>query len=139
MQKHYEAISKKPVYLYSGLLLIAGLIALIINLNIETQKEKARFVSNPKVGDVYSIRTDENNSTSYFFLRVSQVVRDTIYAYHNNLVYSNFVSGFSNEDFFNKELEFVFTKKDLKQMLDKDEINSVERDYEDYSGFNRIK
>ena len=38
-----------------------------------------------------------------------------------------------------KDEELIFTKKELKEMLAHDEINSVERDYGDYEGFNRIK
>ena len=139
VQKEYESKTRNPVYLYSGLILIAGLILLIVNANIRTQREKVKFVENPKVGDVYGIRKDENNSTSYYFLRVSQITGDTVFAYHNNLVYSGFISTLNDDDFFVKEEEMIFTKKGLKEMLDKDEINSVERNYGASSGFNRIK
>jgi zinc-ribbon family len=139
VQKEYERTTKTPFYLYSGLILIGSLILLIVNANIRTQKEKAKFVENPKVGDVYRIRKDENNSTSYYFLRVKQIIDDTILAYHNNLVYDGFITKLNDDDFFVKEEELVFTKKELSEMLDKDEINSVERNYGSDEGFNRIK
>ena len=139
VQKEYEKIAKTPFYLYAGLILVASLIFLLVNANIRTQKEKAKFVDNPIVGDVYLIRKDENNSTSYYFLRVTQINGDTIFAYHSNLEYSGFITKLNDDDFFVKEDELFFTKKELKEMLDKDEINSVERNYGSDTGFNRIK
>lgn len=35
--------------------------------------------------------------------------------------------------------EFYYTKKELKELLEKGEINGVDRDYDDSYGFNRIK
>ena len=75
IQKQYESITRTPIYLYTGTILIASLILLTVNANIRTQKEKAKFVENPKIGDVYRIRKDENNSTSYYFLRINQCGR----------------------------------------------------------------
>ena len=139
VQKDYASRTRNPIYLYSGLILIAGLISLIVNANIRTQKEKALYVDNPKVGDVYGIRNNENDSTSYYFLRVTQINGDTVFAYHNKLVYSGFVYKFNDNDYFVREEELVFTKKELKELLDKGQINSVERNYGNYTGFNRIK
>ena len=139
IQKHYEDSTKTPFYLYTGVLLIAGLILLLVNANLNTQKEKKRFVDDPMVGDVYRIRKEENNSTSYYFLRVSQINGDTVFAYHNNLVYGGFITKLNDDDFFVKTDELIFTKKGLKEMLDRAEINSVERNYGDSEGFNRIR
>jgi hypothetical protein len=112
---------------------------LLVNVNINTQKEKKKFVGNPMVGDVYRIRKDENNSASYYFLRVSRINADTVFAYHNNLVYGGFITKLSDDDFFVKADELSFDKKELVEMLENDEINSVERKYGDTEGFNRIR
>ena len=139
MRNHYESISRTPFYLYAGPILVAGLILILVNANLNTQKEKAKFVENPKVGDVYRIRKDTNNSTTYYFLRVVNIIGDTVSVYHNNLEYSGFISKLNADDYFVKDEELFFLKSDLKQMLDKMEINSVDRDYGEYEGFNRIK
>jgi zinc-ribbon family len=139
IQKHYESISKTPFYLFTFPILFAGLVLILVNANLNTQKEKALFVDNPKVGDVYRIRKDENNKTTYYFLRLVRISGDTVVAYHNNLEYGGFISKLNDDDFFVKEEELYFLKPELKQMLEKMEINSVDRDYGDYEGFNRIK
>jgi hypothetical protein len=139
VQKQYEDSTKTPFYLYAGLILVALLILFMVNVNINTQKEKKKFVGSPMVGDVYRISKEEKNSTTYYFLRVSQVNGDTVFAYHNNLVYGGFITKLNDDDFFDKSEELIFTKKELKEMLERDEINSVERGYGHYEGFNRIK
>lgn len=139
IQKHYEGISKTPFYLFTFPILFAGLIIILVNANLNTQKEKALFVDNPKVGDVYRIRKDENNKTTYYFLKLIRIRGDTVVAYHNNLEYNAFISKLNEDDFFVKDEELYFLKLELKQMLEKMEINSVDRNYGDYEGFNRIK
>lgn len=139
IQKHYENISKTPFYLFMFPILFACLVILLVNANLNTQKEKALFVDNPNVGDVYRIRKDENNKTTYYFLRLVRISGDTVVAYHNNLEYGGFISKLNDDDFFVKDEELYFLKPELRQMLEKMEINSVDRDYGDYEGFNRIK
>jgi hypothetical protein len=139
LQRHYESISRTPIYLYAAPILFAGLTAIFVTINLNIQKEKAKFVEHPKIGDVYRIRKDENNATTYYFLRIANIKGDTVMVYHNNLEYHSFVMKLNAEDFFVKGEELYFLKSELKQMLDKMEINSVERDYDDNEGFNRIK
>jgi hypothetical protein len=136
--KHFESVTRTPIYLYSGLFIILGLIVTLVIANINTQKEKALFVANPKVGDVYRIRKDVNDTTFYYFLRVARIQSDTVIVYPNVLQYLGFITKLNDEDHFISQ-EFFYTKKELKELLEKGEINSVERDYGDYEGFNRIE
>ncbi len=139
IQDEYQKKSRTPIYLYTILILFVGLVIFLINANLNTQKEKALFIANPAVGDVYRIRIDSNNTTRYFFLRIANITSDTVTAYHSNLEYSKFITQLHKEDFFVKDDVLYFTKQDLKQMLERMEINSVERGYDDEEGFNRIK
>jgi hypothetical protein len=135
--KHFESVTRTPVYLYSGLLLFLMLIVMLVIGNINAQKEKALFVADPRIGDVYRIRKDVNDSTYYYFLRVARIQSDTVIVYPNVLQYFAFITKLNDEDHFITQ-EFFYTKKELKELLEKGEINSVERDYGDYEGFNRI-
>lgn len=92
----------------------------------------------PKVGDVYLIRKEIHDSTFYYFSRVARIQSDTVIVYPNTLQYFRFTSRLNDEDYFLTE-EFYFTKAELKQMLEKGEINSVYRTYGDYEGFDRIR
>jgi hypothetical protein len=62
---------------------------------------------------------------------------DSIIAFHSNLDYGEFVSNLADDDYFVKDDTLVFRRKQLRQMLEKDEIYSVKRNYG--AGFNRIK
>lgn len=137
--QHYEKSARTPFYLFTIPILILMFIATMVYANFNQQKEKVLLVANPLVGDVYGMRKEDNNNVSYFFLRVSGINGDTVIFQHSNLEYGQFVSGFNEEDFFVKDDEFYFLKPALKQMLEKDNINSVYRNYDGYQGFNRIK
>jgi hypothetical protein len=139
IKKQYESTTKTPLYLFSFPILFIGLVAILINSSINTQKEKAYFVANPKVGDVYSIVKEENNTKSHYFLRLVKINGDTVIAIHSNLAYFDYTSKLSEEDFFVKNDEIYFLKSDLKHMLDSLEIYSVDRVYGNDEGFNRIK
>ena len=97
------------------------------------------MVENPAVGDVYRVRKDIGNTTSYYFLKAVRIKGDTVLACHSNLVYNGFVTKLSDEDFFVEDEELVFIKQELKAMLEKDEINAVVRNYGAEEGFDRVR
>ena len=75
------------------------------------------LLENPKVGDVYTIRKDEKDTTRYYFLRVANIHSDTIVAYHNSLEYSYFVSKLNYNDYYSvkKTTNSIFTKSGIKK------------------------
>lgn len=129
--KEYEQKTKNPIYLYSGLILVASLIFFMVYVNLETQKQKAEYIAKPRTGDTYLIRTERNDSTLYYFLRVIRITGDSVYTRHSNYEYRQFVSKMNQADFFVEEEELVFTKGELKKMLEDGEINAVDRDKSD--------
>ncbi len=64
---------------------------------------------------------------------------DSVVTYHNNLRYLFITNALDKEDFFVKNEQEYFSKGDLKVMLSKGEINNVDRNYQDDTGFNRLK
>jgi hypothetical protein len=91
------------------------------------------------VGDVYTISEEKNTGTTYYFLRIAGIGGDSVIAFHSNLEYGGFVSNLTDDDYFVKDDTVVFSRKELREMLEKDEIYSVKRGYGKGSGFNRIK
>jgi hypothetical protein len=136
--KHFAAITRTPIYLFSGLLLVAGLVVWMIFVNQRTQRDKALFIANPQVGDVYTLRQDFNDTTQYTFLRVARIEGDSVFAYPNQYRYFSFTSRLDETDAF-LELELGYTRQELKGLLESGEINGVDRQYGDEEGFNRIK
>lgn len=87
----------------------------------------------------YGKQTSKENQSTYYFLRVNTISQDTVYVLHNIMAYSLFADNFAPEDYFMKEVELSFTKKQLQQMLDAGEITSIYRDYSISSGFDRVQ
>ncbi|MFT3702545.1 MAG: hypothetical protein QM802_09255 [Agriterribacter sp.] len=139
IEQEYEKRTRGPFYLYAGVLLFAAFILIAIGSNFSNRKEYAKLVDSPMTGDVYRIKKKENDASSYYFLRVNDISGDTISSYHSNFLYKQFTDKLNDSDFFDSGEELRFTKAAIKKMLDKGEIESVERGYEKNNGFNRIK
>lgn len=138
ISQEYEQKTRAPIYFYIWPILFATLVGCIIYSNIEEGREKAALVADPQVGDVYTIRKNEDKKASYYFLRLIRVEGDTVIAYHNNFIYSGEVNRLHDSDFFDQGEELMFLKPQLKTMLEDDEINSVNRGYDPTDAFNRL-
>lgn len=138
LKKEHEKNTRTPFYMYSLAILVVGLIASLVIVSITTQIQTRTYVVNPKAGDVYLIYNQKDILATYSFLRVAKVNGDTIVAYHNNLRYLNSVDKFSEEDYFVNDEEMYFTKAELKQMFEKDELTVAKRNYGNEEGFNRV-
>jgi hypothetical protein len=137
--KKYGATTKTPLYLYSAWILFVSIAAFWFYWNKATQKNKIEMVGNPMTGDVYTIRQEKNDETTYYFLRIIQAKGDSILAIHNDLYYGGFVSRLAKDDYFVKDDTVIYKKKKLIEMLETDEIYSVSRNYAEDASFNRIQ
>jgi len=135
--EEYEVKTRTPFYLYSGLIVIALIIGIITTLNLLKQNEKKQLIADPHVGDVYAIT--QTSIASYYFLRLNKISADTILAWKNNYLYYNTATMSAADDYFDSSTTITLTRKLIQQMLDKNEIFSVDRTYDDSKGFNRIR
>ena len=134
--EEYEGKTKTPFYLFSGIIVIAAVILLVVVNDMNEKKEKAILLAHPRAGDVYTIV--KPSSMSYYFLKLSKIKGDSVFAWQNNYLYFHSVNAMEKDDFFSTEQEFIFTQKVLQEMLDNDEINAIDRNYDTSKGFNRI-
>jgi hypothetical protein len=137
--RKYEGLAKTPVYLYSALILFVCLTAGWLYWNRTTQKLKTEMVGHPLVGDVYTIREESNIETTYYFLRLVEIRKDSIMVFRNHLDYSGFVSNLAADDYFIKTDTIAFRNRKLNDMLDNGDIYSIDRGYSAGSDFNRLK
>ena len=56
------------------------------------QISQMKLVSNPAIGDVYTIKQKKNGESLYYFLKIIETNGDSIIAFHNNLDYGDFVN-----------------------------------------------
>jgi hypothetical protein len=137
--KEYEGKARTPIYFYSAWLVFVSVAALWYFWNNHSQRNKMEFVSNPKIGDVFTIKQTKNDGTSYYFLKIIEVNRDSIKAFHNNLDYGDFVARLDKDDYFVKDDTLAFKRNKLQRMLNNDEIFEATRNYGEVSGFNRVQ
>ena len=134
--ENYEALTRTPIYLFSGVFLVICLITWITINSQNVSKQKSALVSSPQVGDIYCMRSEENSSM-YYYLRVARLNSDSVFLYPNVYEYSIPVSTLDKADHF-ISLEIYYKKSDLNLLLDNGGINSVKREYKESSGYNRI-
>lgn len=127
LEKHYEHKTRNPFYLYAVPLLIAGLITMAIFLSMNAQDNKAKLVAHPQVGDVYTVRSGQGEAARYYFLRLVSIEGEVLTMYHSSLEYTGYPSDWDRTDFFVKDQPLFYTKKELQESLDRDEINDVQR------------
>lgn len=137
--RQYDAKAKTPFYFYSAWILFAALAIFWFYWNKNTQMHKIELVGNPAVGDVYTIKQEKNSETTYYFLKITGIVGDSVLAFQNHFNYNDFVGRLAMDDYFVKDDTLIYKRKNLKEMLEKDEIFSVSRDYDEGDGFNRIR
>ena len=120
--------SKAPVWMYSGIALVAILITIGVIADKQNDAKNAKLILAPKKGDIFEIKTKDNQ---YTLLKVEDLKGDTIYVRFNNYE-TDKRTGFSKlkskgDSSYSEEIEAV-NKSDLKSMFDKGDILDIDRD-----------
>jgi hypothetical protein len=103
------------------------------------EKKKQQYIGNPQTGDVYLVKENKKEETGYYFLKVAELWEDSIIVYHSSFEYNQAVKELDKDDYFVLDEQLIFTKNQLQQMLDNNEISMVERNYGSNESFNRMK
>ena len=127
---HYSSITRKPIWLYTGLILLAGLIIVLVGAHIIGQRRVAEFVANPQIGDVYRIRqTNDDGSRTFYFLKIQNIESDTVELLQSYFEYSRFVSRPTESNFFVRDYYFRVLKSDIKDWRESGFIDWVYREF----------
>lgn len=122
--ENLKSQAKTPIWMFSGLALIAVLVTLV-TINEKKKGEKnAQLILAPKVGDIFEIKTKDNHYTLY---KVDQVQGDSVFVQPNNYEV-NKMTGLN--DLKMKEYSsdiYGLSKADLKKMLEEGEILDIDR------------
>ncbi len=116
---------KFPVWMFSGLFVIAALVGFGVYKSNETDKNEAEFVKNPKVGDVYSIKVSDAHFTC---ARVDKIDTDSVYLTDNDYE-TDQSTGIDDIDVtknYTTEKE-VLTKKEIQDAFKKEKIFAITR------------
>jgi hypothetical protein len=122
-----KAGTRTPVWTFIGLTLLALLITSVVISERNKDARNAQLILNPAPGDVYEIKTKDNQ---YTLIRIEGTDGDSVFYRHNDYE-TNKLSGLN--DIRKKGMDaystnfYMLTKNDLKEMFDKGDINDIER------------
>jgi len=122
-----KAQTKAPVWMFSGLALLAVLITIVVISDRKNDEKNAKLVLAPQKGDIFEIKTKDDQYTLY---KVDQVNGDSVFVRVNNYE-TNKATGLAelkrkgDNDYTEEVLPLA--KTELKEMLDKGEIIDIER------------
>ncbi|MEO5562283.1 MAG: hypothetical protein ABIR18_02585 [Chitinophagaceae bacterium] len=141
VRQEYEKKTKTPFYFYTLPILVVLVIAIAFIADRNDQKQMAKYIAEPKAGDIYTLSEKRDNLTIYYFLRIKEIRNDSIYLYQNNLEYFLAPTEFDDSDFFRETGQMAFSIQEFKMILDTGNTNiySVTRRYNKDAGYNRVK
>ena len=117
--------AKNPIWMYSGLLILAFLIPMAFLQSSRAGEEKAEFRSNPKVGDVYYVNC---LPSIYTTMKIAAIEKDSIHFIANDTSVTKFKKVFFiNEDKFYTNKTKTYSKTQIADLFEKDSIYSIER------------
>ena len=118
---------KTPLWMFSGLFIVAGLVSFGVYNSSETDKNEAAYIKNPKVGDVYYFKCD-TVPTYYSAVRIDRVTKDSLSGTMNDYQ-TNLTSGMDEMDVpknYTTE-KFGASRKDLEHLHEVDTIYTIIR------------
>ena len=122
-----KANAKAPKYLFAGsAVLVVLIVALFIGISNDN-KENLAFITAPQKGDVYEVKTGTSQYTLY---KVEKLEGDSVFVKMSEFE-ADKLSGLSKIKSKGSSVyaadNFGFSKNELKQMLEKNEIIDVDR------------
>ena len=116
--------AKTPIWMFSGLFIIATLVAFGIYSSGETEKKEAEYLKAPKVGDIYRF---ESNPGFYSTMKVESVLKDSLHVFINK-VETNKTSGVDDIDKPENYSEiYGYSKAEIIKMYKDKEIYEINR------------
>jgi hypothetical protein len=122
--ENLKAQTKTPIWMFSGLALVAVLITIGVISDNKKDEKNAQLILTPKTGDIFEVKTKDNQYTLY---KVDQVEGDSVFIQTSNYEV-NKISGL--DDLKKKDYStdsYGFSKNELKEMLNKGEIIDIDR------------
>ncbi len=122
--KAEKSTSRRPIWFYSGLILIAIFFVFIAISAHKGKQDDIAFINAPAVGDVYTYKLDEGG---YTLLRVVKVDGNTVSVVQNQYKVdrSSGVSKLRSKPYYNDPEDFSLAE--LKEEYDQNRITDVDR------------
>ena len=125
--QNLKAQAKTPVWMYSGLMLVAVLIFIGAIAGGKKNEKNAKLIVTPASGDVYEIKTRDRQYTLY---KIDEVVGDSVVLkvskYETDKLTGIYKIKAKGDAAYADDM-FIVAKTQLKEMLEKNEIIDIDR------------
>jgi zinc-ribbon family len=121
-----KSVSKTPLKSFSGLIVIAGLIALGFFINIKSGKDTQKFSGQPMIGDTYYYKTSDGN---YSTMKLVEMWADTLSFHMNEYVVAKErkVNTIDKEKNYDTTLYYDYSKKEIDEWVKSDTVFQIKR------------
>ncbi len=121
-----EKDSKAPVWQYSGLFVIACIIASVIYAGKVSDRKELEYLQAPAIGDVYSYESSEDNH--YSTMKVVNILDDSITVSYNTYeIDKKYSTDQIDKEENYEDFEEKFSLNDIKELYSKEIIYEINR------------
>ena len=118
---------KTPFWNFSGLAIIACLIASIMYFAKQDDLNAVKYIESPQFGDVYTIDGSESDYSSA--MKVIEVTKDSVVVIYNNYETDSYsISEINKPENYDTKQAYGFSLEQIKTMFDTKDISAVKRD-----------
>ena len=124
--KNFKTTVKTPIWKYSGLAIIAVLIAFGFYSSKQDEAKIAAYVAQPAMFDVYTFRTESNYYSTF---KVLEVFKDSMYVSYNAME-TNKLSRVRDIDIpknYQDSLYYVLTTHNIKTLQESGDLMDISR------------
>lgn len=126
--KEAKAKTKTPLWTFSGIAIVAALVALGIYASKENDEKNISYLQNFKKNDILEIK---DNDTTYTLAKIDSVTKDSVFVKFN-FYETNMESGLEEmkekgDSVYHPDI-FALGKAELKAMYDKGELINITRE-----------
>lgn len=115
---------KTPIWMFSGLFLIAAIIGLVSYSSHQTDLDTATFIKNPKAGDIYFLNSAEGYYTT---IKINQVSKDSLTVFLNDMEIGSKTETDQIDIDKNYTKKSTISKKDMLKLYNEKKIYEVKR------------
>ncbi|MCD0464733.1 zinc-ribbon domain-containing protein [Flavobacterium sp. ENC] len=115
---------KTPIWMFSGLFLIAAIIGLVSYSSHQTDLDTASFIKDPKAGDIYYLDSVEGYYTT---IKINQVSKDSLTVFLNDMEIGSKTEMDKIDIDKNYTKKSNISKKDMLKLYNEKKIYEVKR------------
>lgn len=115
---------KTPIWMFSGLFIIAAIAGFISYDSHQTDLNTATFIKNPKVGDVYFFNAENNHYTT---MKVNQISKDSVTVFMNEMEIDRKadIDKIDLDKYYKSK--YSISKKDILKLYNQEKIYEIKR------------